>query len=82
MSEILQWLKGSRNIVLRELSNMLDDGEPVSIRRLADRVPYSERTVHSALKDLRSLGLVSMEWPGPGHAATYCVHEEECVWFK
>jgi len=80
--ELLRWLKGSQRIVYEELQKMLESGEQPSISRLADRVPYCERTVRYALADLRDLGIVSMRQPGPGYPAEYQIHEEECVWFK
>jgi len=80
--DLLRWLKGSRRAVYEELHAMLANDEQPSISRLADRVPYCERTVRYALQDLRALGVVSMEQPGPGHRANYAVHPEDCAWYK
>ena len=80
--EILRWLKGSQHFVLSELQQMLEDGEQPSVRRLADRVPYCERTVYRALHDLRLLGVVTMEQTLPGYPAKYEICEEGCRWFK
>ena len=71
-----QWLKGSARIVLDTVDEMLRAGQPVSIRRVAERVPYSEITVLRALRALRGLGLVRMEQVRPGCRACYRIMEE------
>ena len=61
-----EWLKGSHRIVLDAVDKMLSEGDRVSVRRVADRVPYSEVTVLRALRALRCLGYLSMEQPRSG----------------
>ncbi len=75
---MLKFLPGSQRIVLEELAEMLKAGERVSIRRIAARTPYTERTVINALRGLRACGIVSMHQERVGCAADYRVVVEEC----
>ena len=79
---LLHWIKGSQLSVYMELREMLNAGDQPSIRLLADRVPYSERTVCRALRGLRSIGVVSMQQKAPGYRASYEIHEENGQWYK
>ncbi len=80
MLSLVHFLKGAQRIVLHDLDELLAEGEQPSIKVLADRTMYTERTVQRALQSLRAANIVSMEQPRRGARAEYQIHEEE-YWF-
>jgi len=70
-------LKGAQRIVFDELREMLDQGEPVSIMRLAERSSYHPVTVSRALACLESFGLVHIHRTRPGRRSEYAI-EDAC----
>ena len=67
-------LKGSRYIVFALLRVMLEGGERPSVRALAKRSGYSERTIKRALQALRKAGYIHYEQQHPGEIAVYSIN--------
>jgi DNA-binding IclR family transcriptional regulator len=71
MSYYMTGVKGAPRIVFEELRVMLNNGVQPSVRRLAERTYYTERTVFRAMADLRAWGLVRRIPTPNGHPARY-----------
>lgn len=75
-------LKGSHRIIFEDLCRLIDNGDRISIRRLADESGYSAKTVWRSLIRLHEQGLVEIIHPYRGARAEYRIVGGEMIDLK